>query len=366
MGKRSNIVLGIAILLLAIVVFVWLNKTEKADRPNTTTAPTRVTTRLAVPVSLPYRLEVTGTVRATHKVELFSEVQGVLMPSSPPFKIGNRFRKNQTLLQLNDREYQAQLLSTKSSLVSQIAAMLPDMEIEFPQASKGWEAYLNSFEMQGPLPELPKTRTDKEKLFITGKGILQTYYNAKNQQERAAKYRIRAPFSGTLTVANVNPGTLIRSGQKLGEFIDPDRFELELAIPAGAFPYVAVGKPVQIMGTDGTGEIVANIDRLNQKVDQGTQTSSAVVGLNGYPFLEGQYLKARIEGETLDQVVRIKANLLMENNQVYIVKDSVLALQQVRLRYYDQDEVIVQGLQQNMVLLDEVLADAYPGMKVTY
>ena len=71
---------------------------------------------------------------------------------------------------------------------------------------------------------------EKENYFITGRGILSGFYNVKNLEQRLSKYRLVAPFSGVLTEALVTEGTLIRSGQKLGEFIDPTVYELEVAI----------------------------------------------------------------------------------------------------------------------------------------
>ena len=34
------------------------------------------------------------------------------------------------------------------------------------------------------------------------------------------KYTIKAPFNVVVTQSNINPGTLVRNGQKLGEFIN--------------------------------------------------------------------------------------------------------------------------------------------------
>ena len=56
------------------------------------------------------------------------------------------------------------------------------------------------------------------------------YYSIKNIEKRLSKYNITAPFNGVLTEALVTKGTLIRPGQKLGEFIDTSVFEIELAI----------------------------------------------------------------------------------------------------------------------------------------
>ena len=60
--------------------------------------------------------------------------------------------------------------------------------------------------------------TPKENYFISGRGIVSSFYNVKNLEQRLSKYNISAPFNGILVEALVTEGTLIRNGQKLGEF----------------------------------------------------------------------------------------------------------------------------------------------------
>ncbi len=45
-----------------------------------------------------------------------------------------------------------------------------------------------------------------------------------------SKYTIKAPFKGILTEALVTEGTLIRNNQKLGEYIDPSLYEMEVSL----------------------------------------------------------------------------------------------------------------------------------------
>ncbi len=366
MKKIGKIVLGIILIALGLLLFSLMGSNKKGIEETKQIDTPMVSTSLIELTSIPFLLEVTGNLQAKNKVDIYSEVQGILLPNRTAFKAGNTFRKGEYLLQIDDREYRAQLLSNKSSLISQITAMLPDMEMEFPNASKKWESYLKDFSMDGPLKSLPKTSSDKEKFFVTGKGILQTFYNVKNQQERLAKYSISAPFYGTVTEANVNIGTLVRSGQKLGEFIGTSVFELRLAIPATANRYVKVGKSVRLSTLDNSLEFFGKISRINAKVDQTTQTIGAIVEIVNEHLKDGQFLKARIEGSATENSVKIKGNLMLENDHVYIIKDSLLSLQKVVPINYEADSVVVKGLKNNMVLLDEVLANAYPGMKVNY
>lgn len=366
MKNVGKILLGIAIIFFGVFLFTLMGNQGNEGETTMKIEIPLVSTSLVEPTSIPYSLELTGTLDAKNKVEIYSEVQGVLLANGTPFKEGNVFEKGEYLLQIDDREYRAQLFSSKSNLVSQITAMLPDMEIEFPRASQKWESYLKSFVVDGPLHPLPETTSDKEKFFVTGKGIVQSFYNVKNQQERILKYKIKAPFRGTVTESSVNAGTLVRSGQKLGEFVDSSIFELQLAIPATANRYVEVGRLVRLSTLDDYDEFTGKISRINAKVDLDTQTIGAIVEVSKKGLKDGQFLKAKIEGNPIADVVKIKGNLVLENDHIYVIKDSVLTLQKVTPMNYEGDSVLVKGLETNTVLLDEVLASAYPGMKVNF
>ncbi|UJH69139.1 efflux RND transporter periplasmic adaptor subunit [Allomuricauda sp. SCSIO 65647] len=368
MKRTYAVLIGLGILVLGVLVVVAFmgRGAEKNVATKMREEKPLVSTTLVAPQSMPYVVSATGTLSAVQNIELYSEVQGVLLQSRPLFKEGNSFGKGQTILQIDNAEYLAQLQSSKSSLVSQIAAMLADMEIEFPEAAKKWERYLKNFDINRKLEPLPQFSSDAEKFFVTGRGITQTYFNVKNQQERLSKYYITAPFDGVVTEANVDPGTLVRNGQKLGEFIDNSVYELKLSIPATENRYLTIGKPVRLGPLKGNATYKGAISRINPKINQQTQTIEVFVKVRNPNLKDGQYLKAEIYGEKIDGVVQIESSLLVENDHVYIVVDSTLQLQKVAPLNYVGDHVIVSGLKTGTILVIETIGNAYPGLKVTY
>ncbi len=74
--------------------------------------------------------------------------------------------------------------------------------------------------------------SEKERFFISGRGILNAYYNVLNLEARLAKYTIIAPFDGALSLANVTEGSLVRAAQPLGTFIEKGVFEMPVSVPA--------------------------------------------------------------------------------------------------------------------------------------
>ena len=61
---------------------------------------------------------------------------------------------------------------------------------------------------------------------MVGRGIESAYYKVKNLEERLLKHKIKAPFDGVLVKGNISEGEYIVPNQMLGEFIDPNNFEV--------------------------------------------------------------------------------------------------------------------------------------------
>ena len=361
-----KVLIGLGIVVSGILVFAFMRNSREEAVDQVVREQKMVSTSLAAPTSLPFVIEATGAISAKRRIELYSEVQGVLLATKTDFKEGNAFRKNQTILQINDSEYKAQLLSSRSSFMNKIAGMLPDMEVEFPSSAKNWLSYLKGFDVNQSLGNLPSTKSDSERFFLTGRGVYESFYTVKNQEERLSKYRLKAPFDGIVTESLVTEGTLVRSGQKLGEYIDPSVFEIKLEVPAQYDNYVELGKKVLLRTLDNTREFEGKISRINGSINTDTQTIIMVAEIADKSLKQGQFLKAIIFGDMMHKVVKINSNLLVENNQVYVVKDSVLYLQKVIPLNYVGDSVVVQGLETNTVLVDVALANAYPGLKVFF
>ena len=144
-----------------------------------------------------------GSLVAKRRIELYAEVQGIFKANGKLFKPGQKYRQGETLIQIDAAEYYAGVQSSKSNLYNAIAAIMPDLRLDFPEVFQKWQTYLNNFDLNKTTPTLPEMTSEKEKYFITGRNIVTSYYNVKNLEQRLSKYTIRAPFSGILTEALV-------------------------------------------------------------------------------------------------------------------------------------------------------------------
>ena len=290
---------------------------------------------------IPIILSANGNLVARNKIEVFSEVSGVLKSSRKLFKVGTNYSKGETLLSINSDEFLASLKSQKSSLFNLVTAILPDLRLDYPKQFYKWEGFLKGFDMNKSTPKLPEFSSEKERYFISGRGVLTAYYNVKNLEVRLSKHQIRAPFSGVLTEALVTPGTLVRVGQKLGEFIDPSVYEMEVSINSEFADLLKVGNSVSLTNLEKTKNYSGKVVRVNGKVDQVSQTIKAFIDVKDPDLKEGMFLEANLVAKSESDAVEISRKLLVDNNAVYIVKnDSVLSLVKVNPVYFGSEKVV--------------------------
>ena len=175
---------------------------------------------------------------------------------------------------------------------------------------------------------------------------------------------ISAPFTGILTEALVTEGTLIRSGQKLGEFIDPTDYEMEVAISKTYANLLKVGEAVDLNNLNKTETYNGKISRVNGSIDQTTQTITAYIDVKHENLKEGIYLEANINGEIVQNAIEIDRNLLLEDQQVFVIKDGMLDTMPVTPVYFSETKVVLKDLPNGAIILKKPVPGAYVGMLV--
>ncbi|MBC2837764.1 efflux RND transporter periplasmic adaptor subunit [Robiginitalea sp. SC105] len=366
MDKRKVIlsVLG----LVLIVLSIYAAKAIISSRTTPTPRPSKVVKTVFVDTvqntTIPIMVPANGTLIAKNRVELYSEVQGVFQRGSKLFKPGQQYSRGERIITIDAAEYRASVQSAKSNLYNLITSLMPDLRLDYPAVSAKWQAYLSSFDLDDTTPPLPEMPDEKERYFISGRGILTSYYNVKNLEERLAKYTIRAPFDGVLTEALVTEGTLIRSGQKLGEFIDTGVYELEVAISKTFSDLLELGEAVELTNLEGTRTYEGTVSRINARVDQNSQTITAFIEVRDPSLKEGMYLEAILNAREEPDAIQIDRGLLLDNDQIFVVRDSLLDLMDVKPIYFTDKSVVLKEVPDGVTIVSRPVVGAYAGMLV--
>ena len=363
--RKIIIIIGSVLLLIgAIFIGKKIATSGKKKVPKFVKVINTVYTETVKNKSIPVTINTSGNLVAKNKIDLYAEVQGVLKHTGKDFKTGTKYSKGQSIVSINSDEFYANLQAQKSSYYSAITAIMPDIQLDYPNEYSKWKTYLTNFNLDKTTPTLPKFNSEKEKFFISGRGLLTNYYNVKNLETKLNKYNLKAPFNGTLTETAVTNGSLIRSGQKLGEFIDTSVFELEVNINEAYAYLLKNGNKVNLTNLSETNSWEATVVRVNAKVNQTTQTVKVYLQVKGKELKDGMYLNAALQTQEIKGAFEISRRLLVDDSKVFIVKDSILNLVKINPVYFGNETVVIKGLQNGTSILSKSLPGAYEGMLV--
>lgn len=357
-------ILGVALIIGAFLFANYLIDNKNKPKPVVPKVVKTVLVDTVKNTTIPIVISANGNLTAKERVELYSEVQGVFKSGTKLFKPGQKFNRGETLIRLDASEYYASVQSAKSDLYNSIAAIMPDLRLDFTAMYPKWQAYLNSFDLNKSTPQLPEMSDEKENYFITGRGIVSAYYNVKNLEQRLAKYRIIAPFTGILTEALVTEGTLVRSGQKLGEFINPSVYEMQVAVSKSYAEVIKIGAKVELSNLEKTKTYQGTVARVNGSIDATTQTITAFVDVEHKDLKEGMYLEASLDAEKVEDAIEIDRNLLLDSQEIYVVKDSLLDVIPVKPAHFSDRTVVLKDVPNGTVILRKPVPGAYAGMQV--
>lgn len=363
--RRILVVLGSLLLVASYFGFgLLLNQKEPPPRKPNSKIIKQVDTFLVINQNIPTTLQIQGTLVAFDKIELFSEVSGTLVSSSKPFKEGSYFPKGAVLIKIDEQEARYSLQAQKSTLLNGISQIMPDLKIDYKSSFDQWNTYLEVFDIEHPIKAFPEPKNKQEKLFIASKNLYSQYYNIKSAEERLSKYEVRAPFNGVITETAINPGALVRNGQKLGTLMNTSNYELEATVPLRDLKYIKKGNRVELFSDDIEGNWNGTVKRINDQIDPNTQTVTVFVGVNGRNLREGMYLRGDIASSQIENAVKIPKDLIVKQSEVYALVDTTVRLINIDLIKLTENEAILRGLENGTPLIKKVFPGIYDGMPV--
>ena len=368
MKARQIIIVAVALIILIggkLISDKLAEPKEKPPRKPADNVATVFTEKVKNSV-IPIVIESTGLLEAVNRMELYSEVQGVMLADNGRFKAGNTFSQGQTLINIRADDQRAGVIAQRSSFQRSLSAVLPDIRLDFANEFPAWQSYLQNLNVESSVQELPEVKSEKLKLFLTGRNIYSEYYSVKNAEIMLLKFRIGAPYSGELVEANADPGTVIRPGQKLGVFIKAGVYELEASVSAANAAALKKGQEVELRleGVEDK-KWTGNISRVNRAIDPQSQMSAFFVRVLSDELKDGMFLKASAKGKSIANAFELPRSVLLNNNYVYVVDNNLLVEHKVEPVHFGDRTVIVKGLENGMQVLNKIPPAAFAGMSVT-
>ena len=362
---------GLAILAVGLFVMNGLIGLKETPAVKPRTAAARAVKGMPVTNgALSPEVAIEGRVQAMNRMTILSEVSGLLPVGGKEFREGVTFGRDEAMVRLNDAEPRATLVAQRSQWLQLLASMLADVQADFPDRSETWRGFVQSIDVEVPVPDLPEFATERERLYFTGRGVVSGYHNLLASEERLSRFTLAAPFDGVVTQALVQPGSMVRAGQPLGTFVGTGAFEVKSAVHARHLSVLSPGDAVSLVQEDGATVATGQVSRISGNVDPTTQSASVfceVRAVSGQTLRDGRFLSGVVQGRPQEALVAIDEALIegeAGQEKVFVIRDGMLALTPVRVVHKDRDQALVSGLEDGAVLLAEPMAGAYEGMLV--
>ncbi len=333
------------IIVISLIIFMMMPSTPMAeDLPDTTDTVREVNVREFEPADITTDIRITGRIRAVERIDLYSEVQGVLIDGARPFRSGIRFNEGDVLVHLDNTDQALELYAQRSRFQAAIASLLPVLRTDFPDNADAWAAYVEDFDPESTMPDLPEVAERQERFFISANEIYGQFYSIRALENRLGKFTLRAPFSGELREADAYPGTLIQPNTRLGEFVG-DVYELETFVSLYELDFIRTGDRVRLSSAISGLETEGVITRIGRSVDAASQAFPVYVEVESPELRSGIYLQGHISGRTAEGVVELPRNLLTRENTVMVIEDGIATHKKVEPVFFNRTTVLVRGIE---------------------
>ncbi len=306
-----------------------------------------------------------GRVKTAQSLDMIAEVSGRMMATGLPLKEGQRFDKGDLLYRIDDAEARLNLQSQKSNFLKDIAAILPDMKIDYSESYDKWSAYFSAIDINKTLPDLPTYSSDKEKTFLATKNIFSAYYTIKSAEVNLRKFNFYAPFNGVISNIDLQSGSYVNPGNKIGTLLRSDQLEMRVDVGVADIDWIEMNSEAQVMTESGV-SWTGRVARIGEFVNQNTQSIDVFIAIenqSGRKMYDGEYLKSKIPGKVVKEGMIMPRNAIFDGNKVFVLEDSLLKVKDINIHKLNPETVVFSGLAEGSELVVEPLINAHNNMK---
>lgn len=356
-----KIILPVLVLVVCFMAAraVIANRPEPQKRPQFRSTTSIDATRVTA-TDYPVIVRTQGLVGAAREGSLVPEVAGTITNVSPNFVVGGAFEAGETLLQIDDRDYQIALTLAEATF-AQAAATLEEEKARSTQAADDWKRLGRAGK--------PSALTLRQPQLAAARASLE---GARAQVQRAQldleRTRIVAPYRGRLRAKSVDVGQYVNRGSAIAQIYSTDTAEIRLPITNNQLGFVDLpATPSSInqrtvtlhasiggQAQEWTGKIV----RTEGAIDPDSRQLFAIAQIdNPYqssqtPLRIGQYVKADVSGKVLQDVIVIPRSALREDREVLLVDElNTLQKRTVQVLWKDAEVAVIgEGLEDGDVI----------------
>ena len=322
--KRSIVFLGAFTVLLMLIAFFLLSE-PPGPEDNTAAPSERVRTVTVVQATAgAHAAEIAGfaEVQPRWSSTLRAQVSGTLVSVAKAFQPGAQVTEGQVLAVIDSTAWTANLAEAENRLGLAELALLREQQ-EADEARRSWRESGFSGEPDSRLvlrePQIEAARSERDAARAARDWAAQ----------QLAYTRIRAPFTGVVTVRHISRGESILQGEPVASIYATDAFELALPVPETQWPNLparVIGTVADLVASDGPGRWQATVVRQGAAIDPTTRMRTLHLSVNNPlaadpPLLPGTFVQARLRGRRVDKLLELPEGVLTRKGQIWYVDE---------------------------------------------
>ncbi|VGO22652.1 efflux RND transporter periplasmic adaptor subunit [Pontiella sulfatireligans] len=369
--RTVSIVIGIAFILggfLAARYFMKNKPAAQRSRGMSSMVPVVETLKMKGADHI-RAIECLGTVMADKDAALQPEVNGRIVAVAPGLVEGGLVKKGDVLVEIESVDYELALAKTEANLLTAQSNYRIE---EGQQDVVRHEMQLMGDEQEGAYRDLMLREPQLRSAEANVKSAELAVESAKLNLERT---KIRAPFDAVVVSETADIGDYAQSSKVLVELAATDRYFVHASIPLSSLePLPKIGNQpyaATLTLSDGTTRTAQTYRLLPSLTEKGRMarmllTTDHPYSGEGRPMLINEYVRVRIEGETIKDALLLPRIYLRDGNVVWTIdgENKLRILPATVLQGYADDILVrVEGPSQFEAVISDLPA-AVEGMEL--
>lgn len=369
-ATRAVVVLVLLSISIGIVMALVNTKPQLAVVTGERALPAVVVIK-ASPIQVQRRTVGYGAADAMQHADIPAEIASTVMTLPPTTRAGRRVKKGDLLVELDDADYQQQLIRAVQSLSSAKSA-LSILEVERNAADE--RAVIADEDRQLAETEFARVQeafdrggakqrevdSAKQKLLAVSSVAINARESAsrfpsreeqasstvasKNAEVELAKENVRrchivSPIDGVLQSIDVRVGELVSNGKRIARVVNSSNVEIPLRVPSHARSFVHVGDEVELRSAGfGKRYWTARVSRVAPEDDTTSRTMVVYVDMRQDPLLAssvppGLFLRGEVKDLQDERLRWVVPRRAIREDRVMVIRDSVLRSIPVSIDY---------------------------------
>ena len=349
----------IILFVLAGLALLVLRNPPQADRTPAPPAP-QLTVEVLELARRPYQMQLQsyGSVQPRTRSMLVAQVFGEITSINDSLRSGGFFEKGDVLLNIDQRDYLANVKIAQGSLLDARQALAQE-QARAQQALEDWQRLGNK-------GEAPALVLRKPQLAAAEARVISTQSTLDKAQLELERTRIVAPYAGRVMNKLVDQGQVVNRNSPLAEIYAVDYVEVRLPLRNRDLAFIDLpedyrfaagethaGPQVTIYSDLGGGSRwQGRVVRTEGAVDDQARQLHVVAQIdNPYgaraqgrtPLKIGQYVTAEVTGKLVQDALLIPVRAIYQGGYVYVVQDGILQRREIDVLWQNQSEALTGG-----------------------